>query len=155
MGTQLEYQSVIPYLTVDDAKGAIDFYKDAFGAEERGIMAAPDGKIAHASLQIGDLNIMLSDKFPEFVTDTPKALGGTTVGILLYVSDADAAIRQAVNAGATVTMEPEDQFWGDRFGAITDPYGHAWQIATHIEDVSPEEMEKRQREFFAAAAASS
>jgi PhnB protein len=152
--TSIEYTSVTPYLTVDDAKEAIEFYKSAFGAEQTGIMTAPDGKVAHAALQIGEATVMLSDKLPNFVTDTPKTLGGTTVGMLFYVSDVDAAVRRAADAGATVTMEPEDQFWGDRFGAITDPYGHSWQIATHIEDVSDEELARRSQEFFAGAASS-
>jgi PhnB protein len=144
------YTSVTPYLTVDDGKAAVEFYKRAFGATERGIMAAPDGKIAHAELQIGSGIVMLSDPFPGFVGQAPKDLGGTTVGIFLYVEDVDAVVATAADAGAKVLREPEDQFWGDRFGQVEDPFGHVWQIATHVEDVSPEEMEARSREAVAS-----
>jgi PhnB protein len=144
------YESAIPYLAVDDGQGAIEFYKRAFGATERSSMPAPDGRIAHAELQIGDALIMLSDPFPQFASRTPKELGGTTVLLFLYADDVDAVVQKAAEAGATVTMEPEDQFWGDRLGQVTDPYGHVWQIATHVEDVTPEEMEARGREAMAA-----
>jgi PhnB protein len=146
------YTSVSPYLTVDDGKAAIDFYKRAFGATEIGVMEAPDGKIAHAALRIGNGVIMFSDPFPQFAAKSPKELGGTSVVPFLYVEDVDAVIRQAADAGATVDMQPEDQFWGDRMGQITDPFGHIWQIATHVEDVAPEEMERRSQEIFAAMA---
>src|SRR5918997_4750033 len=122
------YTSVTPYLTVDDAKGAIEFYTRAFGAPERGVMAAPDGKIAHAEIQIGDGIIMLSDKFPQSACQTPKELGGTTVAIFLFVEDVDSVIQDAADAGATITMQPEDPFWGDRLGQVTDPFGNVWQI---------------------------
>jgi PhnB protein len=144
------YTSITPYLTVDDGKRAIEFYTRAFGATERGAMAAPDGRIAHAELQIGDAVVMLSDEFPQSACGTPKELGGTTVAIFLYVEDVDALVRAAADAGGSVTMEPADQFWGDRLGQVTDPFGHVWQIATHVEDVAPEEMEARSREAFAS-----
>jgi PhnB protein len=144
------YENVIPYLTVDDGKGAIEFYKRAFGATERSSMPAPDGRIAHAELQIGDALIMLSDPFPQFASRTPKELEGTTVVLFLYADDVDAVVQKAAEAGATVTMEPEDQFWGDRLGQVTDPFGHVWQIATHVEDLTPDEMEARGREAMAA-----
>ena len=114
-------------------------------------MAAPDGKIGHAELEIGDALIMLSDPFPQFQARPPKEIGGTSVGVFLYVDDVDAVYKQAIDAGATSTMEPADQFWGDRFRSVTDPFGHSWQIATHVEDVSPEEMAKRAEAWMAAA----
>ena len=144
------YTSVTPYLTVDDAKGAIEFYIRAFGATERGVMAAPDGKIAHAELQIGDGIIMLSDKFPQSACKTPKELGGTTVAIFLFVEDVDSVVQDAADAGAEITMQPENQFWGDRLGQVTDPYGNVWQIATRVEDLSPDEIQARGREFMAS-----
>jgi PhnB protein len=143
------YSSITPYLTVDDAKAAIEFYKRAFGATEGGVMTSPDGKVAHAELQIGDSKIMLSDPFPQSVCKTPKELGGTTVAIFLFVEDVDSVVQDAADAGATITMEPEDQFWGDRLGQVTDPFGNVWQIATHVEDLTPEEIETRGREVFA------
>jgi PhnB protein len=112
-------------------------------------MAAPDGKIAHAELQIGDAIIMLSDKFPQSACQTPKELGGTTVAIFLFVDDVDSVVQDAADAGATITMQPENQFWGDRLGQVTDPFGNVWQIATRVEDLAPEEIETRGREFMA------
>jgi PhnB protein len=144
------YHSVAPYLAVDGAEGAITFYEQAFGAKERGRMQSPDGKIAHAELQIGDSVVMLSDPFPGFATKAPTELGATTAAVMLYVEDVDAVVEQAVKAGATIEREVEDQFWGDRFGAVIDPYGHIWSIATHVEDVPPAEMEKRAQEAMAA-----
>jgi PhnB protein len=144
------YTSITPYLTVDDGKGAIEFYKRAFGATERGVMDAPDGRIAHAELQIGDAVLMLSDKFPQSACQTPKELGGTTVAIFLFVEDVDSVVRDAADAGATITMQPADQFWGDRLGQVTDPFGNVWQIATHVEDLTPEEIEARGRDAFAS-----
>lgn len=144
------YRSVTPYLTVDDAAAAIDYYKRAFGASERMRMEAPNGKVAHAELEIGDSLVMLSDPFPQSTSVPPKELGGTSAGVFLYVEDVDAVVNRAVDAGGTLTMEVVDQFWGDRFGAVTDPFGHSWSIATHVEDVPPEEMEKRSRAAMAA-----
>jgi len=144
------YHSITPYLAVDDASGAIEFYKKAFGAKERSRMPTPDGKVAHAELAIGDSLIMLSDPFDQASTKTPKALGATTTGIFLYTEDVDELYKQALDAGATSIQEPEDMFWGDRFARVTDPYGHSWQIATHVEDIEPEEMERRSREAMAS-----
>jgi PhnB protein len=142
------YTSITPYLTVDDAQEAIDFYKRAFGATERGVMAAPDGRIAHAELQIGNAIIMLSDTFPQSSCKTPKELGGTTVAIFLFVEDVDSVVQDAADAGGTITMQPEDQFWGDRLGEVNDPFGNVWQIATRIKDLTPGEIEARGREVF-------
>ena len=144
------YHTVTPYLAVDDAAEALDYYKKAFGAKERGRMEAPDGKIGHAEIQIGDSLVMISDPFPQATTRTPKELGGTTASVFLYVEDVDSFVKKAVDAGATITMEVADQFWGDRFGTITDPFGHAWSVATHIEDVPPEEMAERAKAAMAA-----
>jgi PhnB protein len=144
------HTSITPYLTVDDGKRAIEFYKSAFGATEQGVMHGPDGKIAHAELEIGNARIMLSDKFPQSACETPKELGGTTVAMFLFVEDVDSVVQDAADAGAKITMKPEDQFWGDRLGQVTDPYGHVWQIATHIEDLTPDEIEARGREFMAS-----
>jgi PhnB protein len=137
------YHTASPYLAVDDAARAIEYYTKAFGAKEVVRMDAPGGKIGHAELEIGDSRIMLSDPFPQSSTKPPKELGGTTASVFMYVEDVDAVVKQAVDAGATVTMEVADQFWGDRFGSITDPFGHSWSIATHVEDVPPEEMADR------------
>ena len=146
------YHTLTPYLAVDDAKAAIDFYQRAFGAKERVRMPGPDGMIAHAELEIGDSKVMLADPFPQASTRPPKELGGTSVGVFVYVENVDEVFQQAVDAGATATMEPDDQFWGDRFGSVTDPFGHSWQISTHVEDVPPEEMEKRSKEWMAQMA---
>ena len=137
------YQTVTPYLSVDGAAGAIDYYKRALGAKERVRMSAPGGKIGHAELEIGDSLVMLADALPQFTTRPPKELGGTSVSIMLYVDDVDAVVQRAADEGGTITMEVADQFWGDRFGAVTDPFGHVWTIATHVEDVPPEEMAER------------
>lgn len=147
------YRTITPYLAVEDASGAIDFYQRALGAKESVRMPGPGGAIMHAELDIGDSKVMLSDPFPQASTKPPKELGGTSVGVFVYVDNVDELVQQAVDAGATLTMAPEDQFWGDRFGSVTDPFGHSWQIATHVEDVSPEEMAKRAEEWMAAAAA--
>ena len=144
------YSTITPYLEVEDAEAAIDFYGRAFGAKERTRMQGPDGKIAHAELEIGDSVLMLSDPFPQFVTRNPKELGGTSVGIFMYVENVDEVYKRAIDAGATSTMEPEDQFWGDRYGSVTDPFGHAWQLATHVEDVPAEEMAERAKAAMAA-----
>jgi PhnB protein len=144
------YNTASPYLAVDDAERAIEYYKKAFGAEETVRMNAPDGRIGHAELKIGESLLMLSDPFPESSTKPPTELGGTSVSIFMYVEDVDAVVQKAVDQGATVTMEVEDQFWGDRFGSITDPFGHNWSIATHIEDLTPEEIEERGKAAMAA-----
>ena len=144
------YRTVTPYLAVDDAAEAIEYYKKAFGAKERVRMETPDEKIGHAELEIGDSLVMLSDPIPEATTRTPKELGGTSASVFLYVEDVDAVVKRAVDAGATVTMEVADQFWGDRFGSVQDPFGHSWSIATHVEDVPPEEMAERAKTAMAA-----
>jgi len=141
------FHTATPYLTLNDAAGAIEFYKKAFGANEIMRMDAPGGKIGHAEIRIGDSPIMLSDEMPGSNARSPQSLGGTTGGIFLYVEDVNSVHRQAVAAGAKSVMEPQDMFWGDRFGTVTDPYGHVWSLATHIEDVAPDEMAKRSREF--------
>jgi PhnB protein len=117
-------------------------------------MNGPDGRIGHAELKIGDSHIMLSDPFPQSSTKPPTELGGTSASIFMYVEDVDAVVQKAVDQGATVTMEVEDQFWGDRFGSITDPFGHNWSIATHVEDLTPEEIEERGKDAMAAMASS-
>ena len=144
------YHTVTPYLAVEDAAKAIEYYKRAFGAKERVKMEAPDGKIGHAELEIGDSLVMLSDPFPQGSTKPPKELGGTSASVFLYVEDVDSVVQDAVDAGATVAMPVENQFWGDRFGTVTDPFGHLWSIATHVEDVPPEEMAERAKEAMAA-----
>lgn len=144
------YHTVSPYLAVDDAARAIDYYVSAFGAKELFRMDAPGGRVGHAELQIGDSRIMLSDPFPQSSTRPPKELGGTTGSVFMYVEDVDAVVKRAVAAGATVTMEPDNMFWGDRFGTITDPFGHVWSIATHVEDVPPQELEQRAKAAMAA-----
>ena len=146
------YHTLSPYLAVDNAAEAIDWYKRAFGAQETVRMLGPDGKIGHAELKIGDSHLMLSDPFPQASTKPPKELGGTSTSIFIYVEDVDATFKQAVDAGATVTMPLDDMFWGDRFGSVTDPYGHSWSMATHVEDVPPEEMEERSKAAMAAMA---
>lgn len=148
------YHTVTPYLAVDDAARAIAYYVEAFGAKEIARMDAPGGKVGHAELEIGDSHIMLADPFPHSSTRPPRELGGTSASVFLYVEDVDAVVRQAVDAGATVTMEVADQFWGDRFGVITDPFGHVWSIATHIEDVAPEEMAERAKAAMAEMSSS-
>jgi PhnB protein len=148
------YHTLTTYLAVDDAAAAIDYYTRAFGAKELGRMDAPGGKIGHAELQIGDSRLMLADAFPQSSSRPPKELGGTSASIFLYVEDVDAVVQQAVDAGATVTMEVADQFWGDRFGTVTDPFGHVWSVATHIEDVPADEMAERAKAAMAAMGSS-
>jgi PhnB protein len=146
------YHTLTPYLAVDDAARAIEYYKKAFGAKERVRMEAPESKIGHAELEIGDSLVMLSDAFPQSTTRPPNELGGTSASVFMYVKDVDAVVKQAVDAGATITMEVADQFWGDRFGSITDPFGHSWAIATHVEDLTPEEIAERGKAAMAAMA---
>ena len=137
------YHTATPYLIVNDAALAIEFYKEAFGATELLRMAKPDGKIGHAEIRIGDSTIMLADEFPEMGARSPQSFGGSPVSIFLYVENVDAVFAQTVAAGAVVQRPVADQFYGDRMGGVKDPFGHAWYIATHVEDVSPEEMRKR------------
>lgn len=140
------YPQVTPYLCVDGAAGAIDFYADVFGATERMRMPGPDGRIGHAELGLGSSIIMLSDEYPEMGARGPRAVGGTPVTISVYVEDVDRVFDKAVAAGATALRPVQDQFYGDRSGQFEDPFGHRWSIATHIEDVSGEEMAKRAAE---------
>lgn len=135
------YHSITPYLMVQEAGKAIDFYKQAFGAVELYRMDGPEGKISHAELTIGDSRVMLADEVPEF--KSPQTLGGAGVNLLLYVEDADKVFGKALAAGAKEQRPLKDQFYGDRSGTLIDPFGHIWTIATHKEDVPPEEMEKR------------
>jgi PhnB protein len=137
------YHSVTPYLIIKGAANAIDFYKKAFGAKELFRMPRPDGKIAHAEIKIGDSPIMLADENLDMGARSPQTIGGSPVMILLYVEDVDKIFNQAVAAGAKMQRPVENQFYGDRTGGVADPFGHAWYIHTHIEDVPPEEMEKR------------
>jgi len=141
----------IPHLIVDGASEAIEFYKEAFGAQEMYRSPAPDGRrLMHASLRIGDSTVFLCDDFPEYSgkESNPKALGGCTTTIHRYVEDCDATVEQAEKAGAIVIMKPEDTFWGDRYAMIADPFGHRWSFATHIKDVSPEEMTEAAKTAF-------
>jgi PhnB protein len=142
------YASVTPYITISGASDAIAFYKKAFGAEEVMRMNSPDGKVMHAEIRIGGSVIMLHDENPEWKALSPKTIGGSASSIMLYVPDVDAVMKAAEQAGATVTMPAADQFYGDRCGNITDPFGHKWAIATHIEDVAPDEIERRAKAMF-------
>jgi PhnB protein len=137
------YHTATPYLTIQGAATAIDFYKRAFGAKELFRMPGPDGKIMHAEITIGDSHIMLADESNAGETKAPQTLRGTATGIFLYLEDVDATFKQALKAGAKQTAALGDMFWGDRFGKLTDPFGHVWMLASHIEDVSPAEMQKR------------
>jgi PhnB protein len=137
------YAAPTPYLIVRGAAAAIDFYKKAFGASEVMRMPGPDGKIGHADLIIGGGHVMLSDESREMGFRSPQSLGGSPVGLVLYVADVDGVVNQAVAAGAKLTRPVKDEFYGDRTGGLTDPFGHIWYVMTHVEDVSNEEMEKR------------
>lgn len=137
------YPQVIPYLSVDGASEAIDFYTRVLGAKERLRMPAPGGKVGHAELEIGASVIMLADAFPEMGGQSPKAIGGTPVTVMVYVDDVDAVFKEALRAGATEDRPVENQFYGDRAGQFVDPFGHRWFIASHVEDLSPDEMDKR------------
>jgi PhnB protein len=140
------YPRLTPYLIVDDGGAAVDFYSSVFGATERMRMSGPDGKIGHAELELGDSLIMLADEHPDVGAVGPRSVGGTPVSLHVYVEDADDVFGRAVAAGATATRPVEDQFYGDRLGAFEDPFGHRWNVASHVEDVPPEEMEKRAAE---------
>src|SRR6266536_4862497 len=147
------YHSVTPYLIISGAADAIEFYKKAFGAIELLRMPYPDGKIGHAEIKIGDSPIMLADEVPDMKYLSPKTLGGSPVSILLYVEDVDTVFNRAVAAGATQDRPVEDKFYGDRAGSLIDPFGHTWHVATHKEDVTPEEMERRSKAAAAAGGA--
>jgi len=137
------YHTVTPHLVCRDAAAAITFYARAFGAKERGRMTGPDGKVAHAEMRIGDSIIMLGEEMPEMGASAPPTVGGSPVNVFLYVKDVDTWFARAVAAGATGDMPPMDMFWGDRYCKLTDPFGHKWSIATHVEDVSIKEMSRR------------
>jgi len=146
------YHTITPYLVVHDAAKAIEFYKRAFDAREVHRMEGPGGKIGHAELRIGDSVLMLSDEMPGSDCRSPQSLHGTTANIFLYVKDVDSAFNKAVAAGAKGVQPPQDMFWGDRFGRLDDPFGHSWSLATHKEDVAPDEMKRRSDAFAAKMA---
>ncbi len=143
------YHTITPYLVLRDGAAAIDFYKRAFGAEEYNRMPGPGGKgVMHAELRIGDSIVMLSDEFPG-MSKSPQSLGGTPVGLYVYVRDVDAVWQRAVSAGAKVAVPLADMFWGDRYGKLVDPFGHEWSLATHVKDLTPDEMRKAAEKAFA------
>ena len=146
------YSTLTPHICVDGATKAIDFYKRAFGAEEISKMPAPDGKrLMHAELKIGNSRLMLADDFPEYCgghSRDPKSLGASPVTLHLYVADCDTAFKRAVDAGATVKMQLQDMFWGDRYGQVTDPFGHDWSIATHKQDLTPQQIGEAAKKAF-------
>lgn len=142
------YHTLTPYLSIRNAAAALDFYKRAFGADETFRIAGADGKIGHAEIRIGDSAIMLSDEFPEMGAKSPETIGGSPVMLHLYVEDVDALVDRAVKAGGKLERPVADQFYGDRGGMITDPFGHRWWIATHVEDVPPDELERRSKAAF-------
>ena len=149
------HEGLIPHLTCERCADAIEFYKKAFGAQEVSRMPAPDGKrIMHAEIRIDGRPLFLVDDFPEFCdgkAGNPKALGGTPVTIHRFVENCDAAIKRALDAGATIKMPPMDMFWGDRYGVVTDPFGHSWSIATHQRDLTPEQIKSGMQQAFAHA----
>lgn len=142
------YHSVTPYLIIDGAGKAIDFYKRAFGAKELMRMESPDGRVGHAEIQIGDSHIMLADEYPEMGYRSPQALGGAAVSLMVYVEKVDQIFKQALSSGAQELQPVKDQFYGDRSGTLKDPFGHVWTISTHVEDVAPEEMRRRAQQYF-------
>ncbi|PYN90599.1 MAG: glyoxalase [Candidatus Rokuibacteriota bacterium] len=137
------YHSVTPYLIIDGAARALDFYKRVFGATEKMRMPGPDGKIGHAEIKIGDSMIMLADEHVDMGARGPRAFGGAAVGIMLYVNDVDATVKSALAEGAKILQPVEDKFYGDRMGTIEDPFGHKWYVGTHKEDVPPDELQRR------------
>jgi PhnB protein len=137
------YHSLTPYLIVDGAAKALDFYARVFGAKELMRIPGPDGKVGHAEIRIGDSVIMLADEHPDMGARGPRRLGGSPVSLMLYVKDVDATVKTAVAAGARLLRPVEDKFYGDRSGTIEDPFGHQWHVSTHVEDVPPDEMERR------------
>ena len=143
------YHNVTPYLHIKGAAAAIDFYKNAFGAKELFRLAQPDGRIGHAEIMIGDSAVMLADENPEMGVVGPASLGNTSVSLLVYVNDSDEVFKKAMSLGSIAKKPMTDQFYGDRSGTLIDPFGHMWTVATHKEDVSPEEMERRMAAFTA------
>jgi PhnB protein len=144
------FHTVTPHLVIKGAAEAIEFYKNALGAQEISRMTGPGGMIGHAELKIGDSIIFLADEFPGAPTKAPQTVGASTCSLNLYVPDVDASFKKAISAGARENMPVQDMFWGDRYGTFTDPYGHTWGVATHKEDLTSEEIEKRAREFWAS-----
>jgi PhnB protein len=146
------FHSVTPYLFIKGAAGAIDFYKKVFGAAEIMRMPGPNGRIMHAEIRIGDSIVMLSDEYPEIGALSPQSIGGTASGLNVYIENVDAVVQKAVDAGAKLVRPVKDQFYGDRSGSLIDPFGHMWSVATHVEDVPPEEMKKRMANAMSQAA---
>jgi len=144
------FHTLTPHLTVRNAEQALEFYKNAFGAETLHVARMPDGKVMHASLRIGDSMLMLNDEFPDYGTLSPLSTGGSAVTIHIYTENVDAVFNRAVSAGAQVKMPLADQFWGDRYGVVADPFGHKWSLGAHIKDMSPEEMQREQDRAMAA-----
>jgi uncharacterized glyoxalase superfamily protein PhnB len=142
------YHTVTPNICVAGADRAIDFYKRAFGAEELSRFPAPDGKIMHAEIRIGDSVVMLGDEMPDQGAKSPKSYGGTPVGFFIYKENVDSAWKQAVDAGGKAVVPLADQFWGDRTGCLEDPFGHRWWLAQHIQDLTPDELRQRAEEAF-------
>lgn len=141
------YRTITPYLNVRGAANALAFYRDAFGAEELYRMEAPDGTIMHAEMQLGDSRFMLAEEMEDWGNRSPSTLDGTSFSMMVYVEDCDAAFRRALDAGASEIMPVSDHFYGDRSGTVADPFGHRWNLSTHVEDVPPEEMDRRMREM--------
>ena len=141
------YEGATPYLIIKGAANALDFYKKAFGATEIMRIPAPEGKVGHAEIKIGNAMIMLADEFPEMGAKSPQSLGGTPVSMMIYVEDVDAFVKRATAAGAKVLQAVENKFYGDRGGSLEDPFGHHWHFSTHVEDVPPDEMAKRAEKF--------
>ena len=143
----MKIQELFAYLRVKDAAKAIAFYTKAFGAKEKFRLTEPSGRVGHAELDFGGTTVMLADEYPEYDIRGPTALGGTTVAIHLHVDNADEGIRRAVEAGATILREPKDEFYGERSGTVRDPFGHEWSVGHHLEEISPEEMQRRYTEM--------
>ena len=143
------YSTITPYIVLKEAERALAWYKEALGAEEIFRMPGTDGRIMHGELRIGNSILMFADEFPEMSVDwrSPRTLGGTTFSLWVFTEDCDAMYKKAIDGGALPNQEPADMFWGDRYGAFTDPFGHKWSVATHKEDLEPAEMERRQREW--------
>ncbi len=146
------YHSVTPYLIVKGAAAAIDFYKHAFGSTELMRMPSPDGRIGHAEIKIGNSALMLADEHPQMGYKSPQSLGGSAVSMMVYVDRVDEVFQRAMEKGAKELQPVKDQFYGDRSGTLQDPFGHTWTIATHIEDIAPEEMRRRAEKFMQASA---
>jgi len=143
------YGSVTPHLVIRGCARAIEFYRKAFGARELSRMPGPDGKVLHAEIKIGDTIVMMADESPDTGDLSPQSVGGTSVGLMLYVPDCDAVFARAIAAGATARMPPADMFWGDRYGQLVDPFGHKWSIGTHTLDMTPKEMARAGAEWMA------